>query len=1311
MNKAVSLLLILMGFTALRAWDHPQVEVREVRSSEAGISFVFHLTQLDTQRLRFSGETYLKVGEGDGPVSQELGQPVLPRYEVPFAVPPGRRPVIRRITVLKEERIPVHGRIFTYGGFDRDGLEPLPGPPPREAEFPRAWALPLETALRRHLKYGILPLTPVRWASGALRVARVLRVDIAFEPDPTLARREQPYQGPDPFRGIYQRTVINPDQVPAWQVERVQTTRTPQLQRDPFATAAAWVRIPLVKPGLYVVTYEDLVATGVPGPFESAGITLFSLGPDTLPSRAADSLIPTFQPVNFLMKDGDDGVFGPGDTLFFYNPGAALYRILSDGSAAFYRNPYTDTVTFWLALGSQEPTSRVEEQPVTEFGSPVSDLKAYIRHEQELINIAKKGLWWQGEALIRGQGVSATELSLPMDPDLLPVPGSQGVLRCQVIGGDQPNRTIEIWWNDSLVQQVTFSGIGSRLVEAQVPVRPQNTLKIVLRAVGNEGQPDIAYLDYADLEYIPRSARDGHPVYLMADISTGWLYVLLREPNARWVVEISRVLAPTFYRPLVLGDTAVGVQTPVTKAAFVPIKRPLRPPVMEWRSAFTLRQWTEGADLLIIAPRDFLSTLEPLVQWKRQNLYLFDEASNTWQRTGGRVRAVAVEDVFQEFGYGSRDPAALHYFVKYAYLHAPAPAPTYLLLVGDGTYDYHDYLGAGGNLIPPYEPFRTLQLNENSPMGAWDGYFGEFTGDRFSEVLVGRLPVRDRRELSEVIDKILTYERGEANGPWRNRVVLVSDDDYWGDDCHGELMHTRDNNEIYRDEIPRSVETHTLYLVEYPHEVRSLVGRELFLQYLNEGSLIFNVFGHGNPIILFHEAVFSVESYSRVNAGWKNPLVIIASCKTGAFDRVDPAHVVGEYLAVGRGGIATISATTVSYASSNAAYAHALIGLALDGHPHPLGELLEYQKNNRYYALLGDPSVPLQRPPQNLSLALSPATDTLQAYRFYDLTVEGGGASQPLVFGYHADEPRTYVSCAGGVLSYVHPGDLYYRGWTAGTPASAAVMAPFVPDTAYPARITAYTLSGDAESPAGLAGLLDSLTLVPAPLPSDSGGPEIRLLWGGRELEDSARIPPSLLLEVEVSDEHGVYLGPDTLPTGELGLMLVVDEDPRKTVNLTPLFYYLDGTATRGRALVLLTFDEAGYHRLRVVAYDNLVLGDVLDPLRHRSQREWILYVPATQLVLQQVLAYPNPWRGEGPVHFTFSLSQNADRVQVKLYTVTGRLIWSTETAGVAGFNDILWNGRDFSGDIPANGLYYFKVVAEGGGEKTSRIEKLLILR
>ena len=50
------------------------------------------------------------------------------------------------------------------------------------------------------------------------------------------------------------------------------------------------------------------------------------------------------------------------------------------------------------------------------------------------------------------------------------------------------------------------------------------------------------------------------------------------------------------------------------------------------------------------------------------------------------------------------DPRAIRTFVDYAYHNWQSPAPTYVLLLGDGHYDYrmHTGLTTTPNFVPPY---------------------------------------------------------------------------------------------------------------------------------------------------------------------------------------------------------------------------------------------------------------------------------------------------------------------------------------------------------------------------------------------------------------------------------------------------------------------------------------------------------------------------------------------------------------------------------------------------------------------------------
>lgn len=89
---------------------------------------------------------------------------------------------------------------------------------------------------------------------------------------------------------------------------------------------------------------------------------------------------------------------------------------------------------------------------------------------------------------------------------------------------------------------------------------------------------------------------------------------------------------------------------------------------------------------------------------------------------------------------------------------------------------------------------------------------------------------------------------------------------------------------------------------------------------------------------------------------------------------------------------------------------------------------------------------------------------------------------------------------------------------------------------------------------------------------------------------------------------------------------------------------------------------------------------------------------------------YPNPFSRD--TEFTFHLTQPADRVTIKIYTIAGKLLRTLEHHHLeAGFHHIYWNGLDQDRDELANGVYLYKVTARSGNSQVERIEKLVIMR
>ncbi len=142
-----------------------------------------------------------------------------------------------------------------------------------------------------------------------------------------------------------------------------------------------------------------------------------------------------------------------------------------------------------------------------------------------------------------------------------------------------------------------------------------------------------------------------------------------------------------------------------------------------------------AADYLAIAPAFMLDALEPLLAARRAD--------------GLTARAVAVEDIYPQFGDGSSDPEALRRFVQAAQSEL---GTRYLLIAGGDTYDYFNYTGANSvSLVPTF--YRAT--HPIIRYGATDVPYGDTDGDGRLDIAVGRLPARNVLELQRLVAKTL----------------------------------------------------------------------------------------------------------------------------------------------------------------------------------------------------------------------------------------------------------------------------------------------------------------------------------------------------------------------------------------------------------------------------------------------------------------------------------------------------------------------------------------------------------------------------
>jgi hypothetical protein len=151
----------------------------------------------------------------------------------------------------------------------------------------------------------------------------------------------------------------------------------------------------------------------------------------------------------------------------------------------------------------------------------------------------------------------------------------------------------------------------------------------------------------------------------------------------------------------------------------------------------TLNLNSNAADFLIIAHKNFISSLAPLLS-KRQ-------------LQGMTTAVVDIEDVYDEFGYGLHGPQALKEFLRHAATHW-STTPRYIIFAGDASLDPRDYSNVGNF---DFVPTKLIDATYNET--ASDDWLADFDNDGIADIPVGRLPLRSSSDASLVISKIVNF--------------------------------------------------------------------------------------------------------------------------------------------------------------------------------------------------------------------------------------------------------------------------------------------------------------------------------------------------------------------------------------------------------------------------------------------------------------------------------------------------------------------------------------------------------------------------
>ncbi len=1153
-----------------------------------------------------------------------------------------------------------------------------------------------------------LKLFPARYdeAAGAYRIVEKLQVEVRlnslerFVSSPT----------PNAWDKVLRNGILNYEQAKAFRGRPEITGRLAKAAAfsSPFSQSSNWVKVTFNENGIYRIDRNMLSTAGMPvSSIDPRTIRMFCQGGRALPAFN-NVPRPQWRELAIEVTGEQDGIFDASDQIRFYGWGVEGWDYDTlNGAFTFNKNNYTISQVFWLTWGGTFTGSalRLNSQNVAPSGAPVvTSFPARFRLESDRFlaadNLGEISDYynWYG-----GKGTSQTYFFTL--PNLVPGVDTIGIKHLS--GGIMSLR----------VNNITALSIGSasgvNLFQTDTLKTGLNRVDLTLATTGN----GFNHFDFLEAHYNRAPVYSAPFMEFETATASGMVgFQIAGSPQNIVLWDITNRSVPAALTGAVrdgLGVLSFDVDATAKRIFALTPTVDFKQPTLSRPAPTDLTGPNQG-EFILIAPAAFRSALSG---------YAAHRASHS----GVSVQQIDVEQIYNNFSGGLPDPVAIRDFLKFVRENWSAPKPRYVLLAGDATYDFRNLLGTGAvNFVPPFIVDQAFDASSNSDEGFL--YFSDpgilDSADQFLDMLIARWPVKNVSELQVIADKIRNYEASPEYGSWRNRATLVADDEFAGS-SETQGFHTTQAEEMDGQYLAPVFDRNKIYLFDYPFDGlrHKPEAEEAIVKAWNDGHLLIDYIGHGNPNVWAHERVFKrEEDVPRLANGAKLPLVYAASCEINTF--VEPlSDGMGEDLmnSPNGGAVAVIAAVRVVFAGANTDLNNKVFELLFGSDYLSIGEAFYLAKllrqytgfpmphpvsNDRRYVLFGDPAMHLARPTYNIRLT---APDSLSALGVAGVSGEVTDTAGNVLAGFNGtallsvfDGLRSKSHPLAGApeirVDYALPGNMLYRGEAAVSAGRFQFQFVVPKDISYGSRtgrISTYAsnASGDA------AGFQDSIPLSgSAVATNDTIGPKITLsAAGGAPLEPGSPVSAGVSLSVFLQDSSGINI------TGDPAHTITAGFPNGSGLDLTGSFRYDAGSFSRGEATFSVPELPAGSHTVRIKAWDGANNSSVLEmPLE---------LVAAEKLKLAGVLNYPNPMKDK--TNFCYTLSAAADEVVIEIFSLAGRAVRTIRSSSRRpGYNfDTAWDGRDNDGDRVASGVYIYKIRAWQASKETEEFGKLVVMR
>lgn len=1129
--------------------------------------------------------------------------------------------------------------------------------------------------------------------------------------------------------------------------------------RNSVLASGNWYRFYVEKSGVYKVTRSFLQQLGFDVNADPRNIKIYGNGGRmvALPNNADYPADLEENAVTFIGEE--DGRFDSGDYILFYAEGVDNWSA-ENGT---HNNLYADRSYYYVtSQGGAGKRITAMGQPSGAATLTTTVFDEYQYHEKDLVNIARLGRKWHGEAF-NINNKQDFEFTIP-DIDLSPVTITVGAAANGVV-----TTSMVATVNGQALTTLSFNSPPT-LVAAREHIRTAsftptaNTFTVNLTYNNNGAPGSNAWLDYIIVQAKRKLSGNGRQFrFRLNDAANNNGVLQYAISNATGISEVWDIT--DIYNAGKIINTSLQSQLSF-KASLGEVRQYVAvvpsdyyTPLRESQSR-VVNQNIKGTifngagnqfqdvDYVIVTPASLNSSAEKL--------------ANLHRNLGLNVKVVNLENIYQEFSSGKQDIGAIRNMIKYVYYNASSADKRikYVNLFGDASYDYKNRTPNNTNVVPimqGYDPNGGVNPNNTNnfssittfitddfygAMDANEGRFG-FTDSEGLDIAVGRMVVNGRQQADEMVNKVAEYIDAASYGRWRNEFIVMTDD-LDGNGSEEFVPQMEDNVSTPLKQNRPFVNVRKFHTDAYVQQAsaggqRYPDAKEQFIRAINYGALVVNYLGHGGEDGMASERMYEKTDADNLTNRYKYPLFITATCEVTKFD--NPYRpTVGEftYWNAKGGAIGLISTTRALFITDaytfNPRITRELYAFGQTEYP-AISEALRRAKvglgnsNLRMICFVGDPALHLAVPKPLIQLThindipvaeFTGALNSLGYVKLAGAVMNEAGTS--VLTGYSGELEVTIFDKdinrvtlgndgvkVGGIVKitpFTTLGETIFRG-NASVSNGRFEFGFVVPrDIRIPignGRLSFYSKRGNL--PEDHQGYSNDVKIggVNANAAVDNTAPKVRLYMNDESFVSGGITNSSPIFIAFLEDEHGI----NTASGIGHDIVGILDGDENNPFIMNDYYETELDNYTKGGLRFPFSNLEKGLHTLVFKAWDvynNLVTAEIQ-----------FVVVGDEGLTLDKVLNYPNPFVSYTEFWFTHNRPFEPLDVQVQIFTVTGKVVKTiNQSVTTDGFlcRDIKWDGKDDFGDRIGKGVYVYKLtVRSATTRKTAeKYEKLVLL-